>query len=197
MMTILRLLQLYPANDREFLCEHLISLPRSSYPQDAQTSLCLNYVQGGFCLIDGGLCLLGSRGNKARNQDHECPRHGSFDVWRTREDLILISDLEGPHESVKDCYGLRISLQEAARVGQKCARSPATKIMTTQRKCCRCGEAFWPRADLVVEGAPSRVGGYFCPSCVKRATQVGLQEYWKRIAGTQFATQIDLMEWCG
>jgi hypothetical protein len=164
MMMMLRPSRPCPTSNRAILCEHLISLPQSNYPQDAQTSLCLNYAQGGFYLTDEGPCLIGSRGSEARNQDNECPRHGSFDVWRTREDLILTSDLGGRHESVKDCYGLRISLQEAARVGQKRARSPATKIMTTRRRCCRCGEAFWSRADLAIENAPSRVGGYFCPS---------------------------------
>ena len=157
--------------------------------------MCLNYVQDGACLIDGKSCLLGTGGNEARNHDHKCPRHGPFDVWRTREDLILISDLGGPYEGVKDCYGLRISLQEATRAAQNQVQQLATRIVTTQRECGRCGVRFWPRAELAEGSALNRAAGYFCASCLKLASETDLGEHWRKI--DEDTPHIDLSEWCG
>jgi hypothetical protein len=157
--------------------------------------LCLDYVQGGACLIDGESCLLGTGGDEARNDDRECPRHGPFDVWRTREDLILISDLGGPYEGVKDCYGLRISLQEATRAAQNQVQHLATKIVTTQRKCGKCGVRFWPRAELAEGSVLNRPAGYFCASCLKLASETDLEEHWRKI--DEDTPHIDLSEWCG
>jgi hypothetical protein len=159
--------------------------------------LCLNYVQGGACLIDGRSCLLGARGNEARNNDRECPRHGPFDVWKTGEDLILISDLGGPYQGVKDCYGLGISLQEASRAAQNQALRLATRIVTTQRKCGKCGVRFWPRADLAEGSALDRAADYFCASCLKLASEADLEECWRQIGGAEGRPKIDLSEWCG
>jgi hypothetical protein len=164
---------------------------------DGHIQLCLNYVQGGTCLIDTRKCLLGRRGNQARNQDHECPRHGPFDVWRTREDSILISDLGGPYEGVKDCYGLGMSLQEATRIARNYAFRLAVKIVTTQRRCGRCGVVFWPRADLAQESALDRVPRYFCPSCAKAASKRELEEFRRQMENSEGTLQSDLNEWCG
>ena len=159
--------------------------------------MCLNYVQGGSCLIDARPCLLGSQGNEAKNRDRECPRHGPFDVWRTREGLILISDLGSPYEDVKDCYGLGISLREATRVAQEHALRLSTKIITTQRRCGKCGAYFWPRGHLTEGSTLGRAAGYFCASCLNLASEAELEECWERIASTQDRTQVDLSEWCG
>jgi len=158
--------------------------------------LCLNYVQGGACLIDGKSCLLGAGGNEARNDDRECPRHGPFDVWRTREDLILISDLGGPYEGVKDCYGLGISRREASRAAQNQAQRLATRIVTTQRKCGKCGVRFWPRAELAEGTALHRAAGYLCASCLKLMSGTDLEEHWRKI-DAEGTPHIDLSEWCG
>lgn len=159
--------------------------------------MCLNYVQGGKCLIDTRQCLLGCRGNQARNQDHECPRQGPFDVWRTREDSILISDLGGPYEGVKDCYGLGVSLPEATRVAQNRAIRLAVKMVTTQRKCCKCGIVFWPRAHLTRESTLNHVAHYFCPSCKGLASETDLEECRRQIDSAGWTPQVDLSEWCG
>jgi len=159
--------------------------------------LCLNYVEGGFCLLDGSPCLLGTRGSEARNEERACPRQGSFDVWRTKEDLILISDLEGPYEGVKDCYGLGISVEEAAKVAQRQAQSAHTRIVTTQRKCAKCGERFWPRGKFAERSPPGRAAGYFCASCLGTASQAELDQYWKEVGSASEDSHVDLSEWCG
>jgi len=132
-----------------------------------------------------------------RNEDRGCPRHGAFDVWRTREDLILISDLGGPYEGVKDCFGLGISLQEATKIAQGHAQSLRTRVVTTERRCGKCGERFWPRAALAEGSASGRAAGYFCPSCLKLASDAELDEYWKEIGSTGEASHIDFSDWCG
>jgi hypothetical protein len=159
--------------------------------------LCLNYVQGGACLIDATRCLLGRRGSEARNQDHECPRQGPFDVWRTREDSILTSDLGGPYEGVKDCYGLGISLREATRVAQDHALHLSARIVTTQRKCGKCGIVFWPRADLAGDSTLERTAGHFCASCMKLASKADLEEYRRQVDSAGGRPQVGLSEWCG
>jgi len=159
--------------------------------------LCLNYVQGGSCILDGRPCPLGLSGNEARNEDRECPRHGPFDVWRTKEDLILISDLGGPYEGVKDCYGLGISLGEAAEVAQRRAQISGSRIVTTERKCGKCGARFWPRAQLVKGGPSGRSAGYFCASCLKVTSEAELDKYWREIGSTRDVWHIDLSDWCG
>jgi hypothetical protein len=159
--------------------------------------LCLNYVQGGTCLIDTRQCLLGRRGNQAGNQDHECPRQGPFDVWRTSDDSILISDLGGPYEGVKDCYGLGISLQEAARVAQNWALRVAARIVTTQRKCGKCRIEFWPRADFTGARTLDNAARYFCPSCLKVTSKADIEECGRQVDSAGGRSRLDLSEWCG
>ena len=159
--------------------------------------MCLNYVEGGSCLIDGRPCLLGDHGNQARNQDRECVRHGVFDVWKTQEGLILISDLGGPCEGVTDCYGLGISLEESTKVGQSHAQSLGARIITTQRKCRKCGTRFWAAAGLGEKIVPDRANGYFCASCLKLTPKAEIDKYWKEIGRTEDKPHIDLSDWCG
>lgn len=166
-------------------------------PRGGQIDLCLNYVQGGSCLIDRKPCLLGTRGNEARNEELECRRQGPFDVWRTQDGLILISDLGSPREGAVDCYGLGISLEEAAKVAQNQSQALRTKIVTTERKCRKCGTRFWPRAKSTDRSPPGRAAGYFCASCLQEATDEQLEEYWKEIGTAQDTSHIDLSDWCG
>ncbi|WP_455363381.1 hypothetical protein [[Eubacterium] cellulosolvens] len=148
-------------------------------------------------MIDRRPCILGARGNKARNEDRECVRHGPFDVWRTREDSVLISDMGGPYEGVKDCYGLGISLVEAAKIARIHAQVSQAKIVTTERKCRKCGTRFWPRARFTDPKARSPAASYFCASCLKLTPDVELDEYWKEIGSGPGAPHVDLSEWCG
>lgn len=159
--------------------------------------MCLNYVEGGACLLDGRSCLLGARGSEARNENRACSRHGPFDIWRTKEDLILISDLGGPYEGVKDCFGLRVTLEEATKIARKQAQTLRTRIVTTQRTCGKCGERFWPRGQLSEVSEPERAAGYFCSSCLKLTSDVELQKYWKVLGSTSDASHMDLSDWCG
>ncbi len=158
--------------------------------------MCLDYVQGGACLIDGKSCLLGARGNEAKNHDRECPKHGPFDVWRTKEGTILISDFGGPFEGVKDCFGLGISLQEATQVAQNHAQRLATGIVTTQRKCGKCGASFWPRAHLGEGITINRAAGHFCASCLELVSETDLEEDRRRI-DAEDTPHIESSEWCG
>lgn len=180
-----------------FMNAYFRRLAQSCSPRGKRIDLCLDYVQGGSCLIDKKPCLLGTRGNEARNEDRECSRHGPFDVWRTEEDLILISDLGGPYEGVKDCYGLGISLQEATKVAQNQAQGLRTKIVTTERRCRKCGTRFWSRGGFAEGGTHGRAAGYFCPSCLELTPEAELDEYWKEIGSTQDTSHIDLSDWCG
>ena len=125
------------------------------------------------------------------------PRQGPFDVWRTREDSILISDLGGPYEGVKDCYGLGISLQEAERVAQNWELRIAAKIVTTQRKCGKCRIAFWPRADFTGESTLDNAACYFCPSCLKVTSRADIEEYGRQVDSAGGRSRLDLSEWCG
>jgi len=95
-------------------------------------------------------------------------RHGVFDVWKTREGLILISDLGGPCEGVTDCYGLGISLKEATEVAHTHAQSLGTRIVTTQRKCPKCGTRFWAAGRVDEKAVLDRASGYFCTPCLKQ-----------------------------
>jgi hypothetical protein len=159
--------------------------------------LCLNYVQDGLCLIDRRRCVLGSRGEKARNEDRECVKHGPFDVWRTGEGSVLISDMGGPYEGVKDCYGLAISLEEATRIARTHAQASQAKIITTERRCRKCGARFWSRAGLADPKAYGRAASYFCAPCLTHTPEAELDEYWKEIGSGQGAANVDLSEWCG
>jgi hypothetical protein len=148
-------------------------------------------------LIDRQPCVLGSRGDKARNQDRECVRHGTFDVWRTSEGRVLISDLGGPYDNVKDCYALGISLEEATRIARTQAQFSHAKIVTTERKCTRCGTRFWPRARLLDSKMRGRAANYFCESCLELTPAAELSKYWREIGSKQGAPDVDLSEWCG
>jgi len=159
--------------------------------------LCLNYVQGRSCLLDRKPCLLGTRGNEARNEDRECPRQGTFDVWRTQDGPILISDLGTPYDGAIDCYGLGISLDEAARVAQNQSQALQTRIVTTERKCRKCGTRFWSRGKSIDRSRPGRASGYFCASCLQKTTDEELEKCWKEIGSAEDTSHIDLSDWCG
>jgi len=159
--------------------------------------LCLNYIQNGHCLVDGEPCLLGLHGSEARNEHRECVRHGPFDVWRTQEDSILVSDLGGPLGGVKDCYALGVSLEEARKTAQTISRNTGAKIVTTERTCGKCGAGFWPRADSVKCDTLSRLTGYFCSSCARFSDEAELDERLREVDEAQDMGHIDLSAWCG
>ena len=159
--------------------------------------MCLNYIQNGHCLVDGRPCLLGLQGSKARNEHGECVRHGHFDVWRTQEDSILVSDLGGPLGGVKDCHALKISLEEARRTAQTVSRNSGAKILTTERTCSKCRERYWPRAESVRRFTPSRLTGYFCPSCARISDETELDECLREVDEAQDMRHVDLSAWCG
>jgi hypothetical protein len=159
--------------------------------------LCLDYVQSGRCMVDRQPCLLGFVGEKARNDDRECPRHGMFDVWRTRQGQVLVSDLGGPYEGVEDCYGLSISLEKALEAARTHAQALQTKILTTERKCPKCAARFWPRAGRSALDQHDRGSEYFCESCLLSTPQSELNKYWNAIGTTRDAGCLDLSEWCG
>ncbi len=158
--------------------------------------MCLNYIQNGHCLVDGGPCLLGLHGSEARNEHGECIRHGPFEVWRTQEDLILVSDLGGPLGGVKDCHALGVSLEEARRTAQAISRNTGAKVVTTERTCNKCGGRYWPRAESAKCGTPNRLAGYFCPSCAQLTDETTPDDHPKEVEAQEMG-HINLSSWCG
>lgn len=160
--------------------------------------MCLDYVQGGRCLVDGEACKLGSGGRQARNNDGVCERHGPFDVWQTGEDRILISDLGGPFDEVKTCFALGVSLDVATQVAGRTAAELNLPLVTTQRKCNICGTRFWAHRGAQPEVTKfGRTAGYFCLTCLRSTPREALTEHWMEIEKAEQGRRIRLDEWCG
>jgi hypothetical protein len=132
-----------------------------------------------------------------KNERNECVRHGPFDVWRTQDDSILMSDLGAPYDSVKDCYALGASIEEATKIARALSENSRGKIITTERVCRRCGARFWPRANRLGSDAQGPVRDRFCDLCARLGSGTELREYWREIGRARGAECVDLSEWCG
>lgn len=146
--------------------------------------MCLNYVQGGGCYATGERCLLGLSGASARNYDGECELHGKFDVWVTQENDLLVTDLGFPSEEPKQCLALGVNESLARRIAVGKAKQFGRSVLTSERRCVKCGRRYW-----VIDHKPAsgllRVGqGYFCPSCIPENSvealekELGVLRYW-------------------
>jgi DNA-directed RNA polymerase subunit RPC12/RpoP len=142
-------------------------------------------VQGGDCYATGGKCILGEKGALAKNDALECGLHGKFDVWVMQNDRVLLTDLGFPSDEPKQCLATGVNLELAARIADEKSHQLGTSVLTTQRKCIRCGMQFWISEH---DGAsiPQTGKGCFCPACILRETEVSI--------GTSIGI---LTHWCG
>lgn len=148
--------------------------------------MCLNYVQGGKCYATGGECLLGLSGQSAKNTDMQCGLHGNFDVWVTQNDDLLISDMQFPSSEPKQCLALGVSLRLARKVARERAQKPGARILTTKRRCYRCGKSFWISQHRNSSGLFQSARGYLCPICIHG-----------KIGGSIAKRLGVLRDWCG
>jgi hypothetical protein len=146
--------------------------------------MCLNFVQGGRCHVIGGECLLGVRGDSARNIDGECELHGKFDIWVTHENDILITDVGIPSAEPKQCLALGINQVVAERIAKQKAQELGTNIFTTRRRCFRCARPFWISDHAELHGLAVVGQSYFCPLCIRdkidqdMERRLGALRYW-------------------
>jgi hypothetical protein len=146
--------------------------------------MCLNYVEGGRCSINGDPCPLGSKGASARNEDGLCEMQGKFDVWLTNDDSLLISDLGFPADEPKQCLALGINRTLAQQVAEKKATELGTKILTTKHECIRCEKSFWTTEHDQASGLTKTGQSYLCPECVGMKNdeaiekRLGVLNYW-------------------
>jgi len=145
--------------------------------------LCMNFVEGGICHITGEECLLGQRGATAKNSDGECEMHGRFDVWLTEENNLLISDMGTPAEEPKRCYALGVNERLARDIAMTKAREFGTKVLTSQRKCIKCGTEYWMTKYGDSGGLLETTHSHLCPTCRAQGAdmdveRLGTQRYW-------------------
>ena len=88
-------------------------------------------------------------------------------------------------------------MEEATKVARMQAKFSHAKIVTTEKRCARCGTRFWPRARLPGSKTRGRAAIYFCASCLEVAPEAELDKYWKGIGSEQGKPDLDLSEWCG
>lgn len=146
--------------------------------------MCLNFVQGAKCYAIGSRCILGEKGALARNDALECELHGRFDVWVMQDDKLLVTDLGFPSDEPKQCLALGINQRLATQIAEEKSQQLRSAVLTTQRKCLRCGTQFWMSEHDGSFGAPETGKGYFCPTCIRKETEdsvarkLGVLGYW-------------------
>ncbi len=122
-------------------------------------------------------CLLGF----SHELDRDCAIQGSFDVWVTWEDKILISDIGSPSPEPKRSIALGVDKRVADEVAEFIARKDSLKIVTTQQTCTLCGKLYWLTEH---EASVARLGRRrFCPACILKAEGSGggtfdVPDYW-------------------
>jgi hypothetical protein len=147
-------------------------------------ALCLNFVEGGGCHLFGGRCVLGERGAAAKNSEGECEFHGEFDVWLTEQNDLLITDMGLPSDEPKRCLALGVRENVARTIAMNESRKLGTKIMTSKRRCIRCGTVYWISHHNRSSGLLETGLNNFCPECINRLTdqererRLGAQRYW-------------------
>ncbi len=146
--------------------------------------MCLNFVQGGECYATGGKCLLSSRGASVSNCDGECELHGKFDVWVTEENDLLITDMGFPSEEPRQCLALGVNENLASRIATEKAQKFGSAVLTSQRRCFKCGRRYWVSEHKYVSGLQKIGHGYFCPACSRGdpakdfEKELGALRYW-------------------
>ena len=146
--------------------------------------MCMNFIEGGFCHVTGEKCSLGLRGASAKNADGECELHGSFDVWLTQRNDLLITDMGFPAEEPKQCLALGINESLARGIASEKAKRLGGAVLTSQRRCIRCGTQYWMTQYRDSRGVLETGHANFCPNCRAFGTdeemerRLGAQRYW-------------------
>ena len=146
--------------------------------------MCLNFVQGGRCSVNGSSCLLGPNGASARNEEGLCELHGRFDVWLTQENNLLISDLGFPSDDPKQCLALGINRNIAEEIAQRKVSELGTKILTTKHECIRCSKPFWTSEHDQASPLAKSGQSYLCSECINKKNdegivkKMGVLQYW-------------------
>ena len=144
----------------------------------------MNFVEGGFCHVSGEKCLLGLRGAAAKNSDGECELHGKFDVWLTQQNTLLITDMGFPAEEPKQCFALGVNEKLARKIASGRASQLGSKVLTSERRCVRCGVQYWMTQYRDPVGILETGHANFCPNCRTRGIdeemerRLGAQRYW-------------------
>ena len=123
--------------------------------------VCMNFVEGGICHATGQRCLLGA----VYQPNQLCDLQGSFDVWITQDDNILLSDMGPPSPEPKRSVALGVEKELAIRIAQKTAGKMLCKIFTSQQICHQCGRSYWI-SQHELEGSPRLGRRHFCPKCI-------------------------------
>lgn len=146
--------------------------------------MCLNFVEGGGCHVLDGKCLLAERGATVRNSDGECELHGRFDVWLTEHNDLLITDMGFPSDEPKQCLALGVNESLARSIAMDKSKKLVTRVVTSERRCIRCGAFYWISQHKVSSGLAETGHSNFCPECIDRVTdqererRLGAQRYW-------------------
>ena len=140
--------------------------------------MCMNYIEGGMCHVTGNECLLGA----SYDLNHECAIRGSFDVWITCDDKVLISDIGSPSPEPKRSVALGVGKRVADEIALLIARKNSGEIITTQQTCHECGRQYWISEHE--SSTVTRLGRrHFCPRCIEkfdgnRIEEFDIPEYW-------------------
>jgi len=140
--------------------------------------MCMNYVEGGTCHVTGSECLLGT----PHEINRRCTIRGNFDVWITRDDKVLISDIGPPSPEPKRSVALGVGKEVADEIAVLMARKNSEEIITAQQRCRQCGGRFWITDHD--SSTVTRMGRrYFCPKCIERYgkdnfVEFDVPEYW-------------------
>jgi hypothetical protein len=140
--------------------------------------LCMNYIEGGTCHVTGRECLLGS----SYDVNRECAIRGTFDVWVTCHDEVLISDIGSPSPEPKRSVALGVDKRVADEIAIFTARKNSLEIITSQQRCRQCGRRYWLTEHE--SSTVTRLGRRsFCSKCIERfdRSSVGkfdVPDYW-------------------
>jgi hypothetical protein len=141
-------------------------------PRRSRT-LCLNFIEGGRCHIDGRPCVLGARGAEARNENRECTLHGEFDVWLL-ESGLLVTDLGFPPEEPVRSVALGVNESVAMCTALDLSKQIGMPLATSKRTCIQCGGPYWTSQHARAPGMTRNEYTALCPTCLDRCDQPGL-----------------------
>jgi len=127
---------------------------------------------------------LGGRGADAKNADRECEFHGEFDVWLTEQNDLLITDMGFPSDEPKRCLALGVRENIARTIAMGESKKLGSKVMTSKRRCIRCGTLYWTSHHNRSSGLLETGLNNFCPECTSHLTdldrerRLGVERYW-------------------
>ena len=97
---------------------------------------------------------------------------------------MLITDMGFPSEEPKQCLALGVNENLARRIAAERAQKFGTSVLTSQRKCFKCGRRYWVSEHNHASGLQEIGQGYLCPDCMQKDTrkdfekELGALRYW-------------------